>query len=75
MSSKQEEIDTLEHTIQTPGKHLTIQGYYDDPEPPKDTVYTCCKIVRMVIISFILGIITGLIIHPYVMPFIKVFVD
>lgn len=64
-----------EPVAQQPIKHLTIQGYYDDPEPPKDTAYTCCKIVRIVIISFILGIITGLAIHPYVMPFLKEFVD
>lgn len=51
MSGKQEEIDTFDHTIQTPVKHLTIQGWYDDPEPPKGTACKCWNVVRMVVVS------------------------
>lgn len=75
MSGKQEEIDTFDHTIQTPVKHLTIQGWYDDPEPPKGTACKCWNVVRMVVVSFLLGIIIGLVIYPYIMPFFKEFVD
>tara|TARA_B100000029_G_C16989322_1_gene746853 strand:+ start:197 stop:430 length:234 start_codon:yes stop_codon:yes gene_type:complete len=77
MSSKQEEIDMFDHTIQTPVKHLTVQGYYDNTihETPNSATCKCWNVIRMVTISFILGIITGIVVHPYVMPFLKEFVD
>lgn len=43
---------------------LVLQGYFE--EPPN----RCWKVVRMVAVAFILGIITGLIVYPYVMPWL-----
>lgn len=58
-----------------PVKQLTIQGYYDDQihETPNSTSCKCWNVVRMIVVSFILGMVVGLVIHPYVMPFFKDF--